>query len=152
MIDADINEREPQLALYPKDIIEKGQTGFEAYLKWKATMSIEYVETEMHLVSEELQFGGTPDAIGRIDGKLCMIDWKTSKRVYPDHLVQLAAYKHLWDLNRDDPITGGFHLLRCDKETGNFEHHYWAELDDAWEAFMHMRRLYRLMQLVGKQV
>lgn len=154
LVDAHIHNRKPEIDLYPKDIVAKGRVGFAGFLKWKDEFHVDYVETEMQLVSEEFQFGGTPDAIGRIDGKLCMIDWKTSKRVYPDHLLQLAAYKILWDENRDEEIDGPFHLLRFDKESGGFEHHHWAlgDLDEAREAFVHMRALYGLMQKVGKQV
>lgn len=152
LVDAHIHSRPPNIELYPQDIRDKGQVGFQGYLKWRETVDIEVVETEMQLVSEEFQFGGTPDCVARIDGELCMLDWKTSKRVYLDHLIQLAAYKILWDENRAAMITGPFHLLRFDKETGGFEPHKWEELHDAREAFVHMRALYRLVQVVKKMV
>jgi len=36
---------------------------------------------------------------------------------------------------------GGIHLCRFGKETGDFAHHYCPELEQAWEAFKHMRTL-----------
>lgn len=33
---------------------------------------------------------GTPDFIGKIDGELCVADWKTSKRIYAEYRLQLA--------------------------------------------------------------
>ena len=39
-------------------------------------------------------YAGTTDLIAKIDGETWMIDWKTSKDVYPDMGLQLAAYGH----------------------------------------------------------
>ncbi len=42
----------------------------------------------------------------------------------------------------DVPVTGGeFHLLRFSKEHADFAHHYWNELDDAWEQFLLLRTI-----------
>lgn len=121
------------------------QSGVDAYLQWESMTQLEIVEQEMELVSEQYQFGGSPDAIGRINGELCLIDWKTSKGVYPDFLIQLAAYNQLWIENFPDrPLTGGFHLCKFSKEHGDFAHHYWPDLSVAWDAFKHMRALYAL--------
>ena len=85
-----------------------------------------------------------------VNGKLSLGDWKTSNGVYPDHLIQLAAYKNLWEENFPNrPVEGGFHLLRFAKphhpdDPVHFAHHYWADLSMAWDAFVHMRELYDL--------
>jgi hypothetical protein len=74
---------------------------------------------------------------------LVLLDYKTSNGVYSDMLIQLAAYKNLWEENRPDlPITGGCHLLRFAKERGDFAHHYFQELDDEWEQFLLFRQAY----------
>lgn len=118
-------------------------TAFETYLKWEKAYSVEFVETEMLLVSEEYKFGGTPDAIGIVNDELCLIDWKTSNHVYTDHLIQLAAYGQLWNENNPKrPIVGGYHLCRFAKENGDFSHHYWPDLSEAWEQFKLFRKAY----------
>jgi len=118
-------------------------TAFETYLKWEQAYSVEFVETEMQLVSEEYRFGGTPDAVGVVNDELCLIDWKTSNSVYTDHLIQLAAYGQLWNENHpDQPIVGGYHLCRFAKENGDFAHHYWPDLSEAWEQFKLFRQAY----------
>jgi hypothetical protein len=102
---------------------------------------------EVPLVSGTHRFGGTPDAVGEFDAKLVLLDWKTGNSVYADYLLQLAAYKELWEENYPDhPITGGFHLCRFGKETGDFAHHYYPALDEAWEAFRYMRTLYTFVR------
>ena len=50
---------------------------------------------EQHLwfkLSEEYKYAGTADFIGYVDGKLMLLDWKTSKAIYPDMWLQLSAY------------------------------------------------------------
>ena len=132
----------------------KAQQGFANYLHWQEDNKIEVVLQEMQLVSETYKFGGCPDAMG-IDsrGDLAILDWKTSDGVYPDYLIQIAAYRHLWEENNpDQPITGGFHLLRFSKEHADFAHHYWSELDDAWEQFKLFRQAYDIDKRLKKRI
>lgn len=124
---------------------EAVQSSVKAYLKWESMTKLKIVEQEISLVSEKYQFGGTPDAIGEIDGELCMIDWKTSKSVYQDMLIQIAAYDILWHENYPDrPLTGGFHLCKFSKKYGDFSHHYWPELESAKRQFILLREAYDL--------
>ena len=133
---------------------EKAMQGFENYLQWEQNNRITIVAQEMELVSEEYKFGGCPDAIG-IDSqdRVCLLDWKTSNGVYPDYLIQMAAYKQLWEENNpDQPITGGFHLCRFSKEHADFHHHYFSELDDAWEQFKLFRKAYDIDKKLKRRV
>lgn len=121
----------------------KAINAFNTYRDWQSMTRLEIVDQEMHLVSKVHRFGGTPDAIGRFNGELCLVDWKTSNAVYGDYLMQLAAYRVLWEENHPGrPLTGGFHLCRFSKEHGDFGHHYYRELDNAWEMFKHLRAAY----------
>jgi len=147
MVEASIRGTDPASAIAEYALDEKGRVKAEsahrAYLTWASMSHLEIVDQEMLLVSEEYRFGGTPDAIGRVNGELCLVDWKTSNGVYLDFLLQLAAYKHLWEVNHPDmPLTGGFHLCKFSKDHGDFAHHYYDELDDAWEMFKALRTAY----------
>ena len=114
---------------------QDSKNAFQAYLSWESMTKLKIVEQEMSMVSK-LGFGGTPDAIGLINGELCLVDWKTSNSIYTDYLIQIAAYKHLYEEhNPDKKLTGGFHLCRFAKSHGDFAHHYFPELDLAWEQF-----------------
>ena len=128
-------------------------SAFGAYETWAKHSNLEMFETEMSLVSETHKFGGTPDAIGYTDGKLSLIDFKTSNSVYADYLIQIAAYRALWEENRPEyPITGGFHLLRFAKTNGDFAHHFYPDLSEAWELFLLYRRAYDIDKSLGKRV
>lgn len=156
MVEASIRGTHPAMAqdfinLSPEDRV-KAMNAFSMYEEWASQSSLVIVQQEMYLVSEKHRFGGTPDAIGEISGKLCLVDWKTSNGVYSDYLLQLAAYRVLWDENNPDrPLTGGSHLCRFAKEFGDFAHHYYAELDDAWTMFEHLLKAYRLDQILRKR-
>lgn len=131
---------------------EGARSAFEAYRKWASMTRLEIIEQETSMVSEAHQFGGTLDAIGRMEGELCMLDWKTSNGVYQDYLIQLAAYALLWDENRpNEPLAGGFHLCRFSKEHGDFSHHYWQNLDEAKQQFILFRQAYEIDKRLKKR-
>lgn len=145
MVECHIKGENPHAALASAmpDMREKAESSFKAYLAWESMTKLRVIEQEMQLVSEKYRYGGTPDAIGLINNELCLLDWKTSNSVYGDYLVQLAAYRNLWEeRNPDRPLAGGFHLLRFAKEYSDFAHHYYPNLDNAWRAFVLMRELY----------
>jgi len=130
----------------------KALSCFEAYREWRNQTQLVPEHTEVSLVSEQYQFGGTLDTI-LVQNKRSLGDWKSSNSIYPEYLIQLSAYKALWEENHpDQPIEGGFHLLRFSKSEGDFTHHYWPQLDDAWAAFIHMRELYDLMDKLKGRV
>lgn len=126
----------------PEDIAAKAQKAFSAFLEWAAQTHLTATHTEMPLISKVYRFGGTFDAL-LVRDKRAMGDWKTSASVYPEYLAQIAAYAILWEENfPDESIDGGFHLLRFDKEYGDFHAHWWAELDAGKRYFLHLRAAY----------
>jgi len=52
---------------------------------------------ELTVLNKDYAYAGTIDFIGEIDGKFTIADWKTSKTVYENHLLQLSAYKHAFE-------------------------------------------------------
>lgn len=144
----------PDLSGHSPDIAKKAMQGYENYIHWQEDNRIEIVYQEMELVSAIHLYGGCPDAIGRDSrGQLCILDWKTSNGVYQDYLIQIAAYRQLWEENvPTEPITGGFHLLRFSKEQADFAHHYWSELDEAWRQFVLFREAYEIDKKLKKRV
>jgi len=129
----------------------KAETAFGAYTTWLANQRAEIIACETPLVSETHRFGGTPDFLVRIDGKLAMADLKTSNSVYRDYLMQVAAYGILWNETQEEKITGGFHILRLGKENPDFGHHYFPELDGAADLFLLLRKAYDLDAILKKR-
>ena len=132
--------------------VEKARVPFHAFEQWAGDVNFTITDTEVGLVSEKYRYGGTLDAC-LIRGERSIGDWKTSNRVYADHIVQLAAYRNLWnETHPDDQASVGAHLVRFAKETGDFTHHFFADLDEAWRAFVLERELYDLMASLKRRV
>jgi len=136
---------------FDPDLVKKANKSFGAFLRWADSSNLQPTETEVSLVSEKYKYGGTLDAI-LVNGQLALGDWKTSNSVYQDYLIQLAAYGNLWNENRERQIEDGFHLIRFDKQYGDFHHHWFRELDEAWEQFTLFRRAYDLDKILKKRV
>lgn len=125
---------------------------YDAYLTWERQSKLIILEQEVGLVSKKHLFGGTLDAVGQIDGELCLLDWKTSNGLYTNFIYQISAYVNLYNENNFLPITGGAHLLKFSKDSGDFHHHYYQNLDEAWEGFLLMRRLYDIDKVLKGRV
>lgn len=158
MVEAIINDANADVKKIASDLLPnedmrfKALSSFGAYQAWAKNFGVQILEQELGLVSEKYAYGGTLDAVGIIGNQLVLLDWKTSNSVYADYLVQLAAYKNLWEENHPDrPITGGFHLLRFAKEHGDFAHHYFPNLDNAWRQFILFREAYEIDRELKKR-
>jgi hypothetical protein len=142
----------PELVGDP-DTIEKARAAFAVYEKWRSLSHLEIKRSEVALVSDQHRFGGRLDAIGTHNNELCLLDWKVANSVYADYILQLAAYGILWQENHpDEPLTGGYHLLRFSKEQGDFSHHYFPALEAEKEAFLAMVDLYRRVKEIDRRV
>lgn len=135
-----------------RSIADKAVRSFKAFLKWTEVYKFKLFKTEQQLVHNEHRFGGTIDCIANLAGELVLLDWKTSKAVYSDYLLQLGAYGLLWNANNpEEPVTS-YHLLRFDKESGDFHHHQFDELEDAQREFLLLRECYELGKKVERRV
>ena len=63
-------------------------------------------------------YGGTIDGIVKINGAYYIIDFKTSKKISPEYLLQTSAY--MWIINNRYvdglPIINGIGIIRVDKQ------------------------------------
>lgn len=153
LVEAHLRGVNPVTEGIEQSVLERGTAAFNAYLAWERQTGIKPIPLEQPLVSEIYRFGGTPDAIFQMpDGSLAMGDWKSSNAVYADYLIQLAAYRQLWEENYPDrPITGGNHICRFSKEHGDFAHHFFPNLDEAWEQFKLFLRAYEIDKQLKKR-
>jgi hypothetical protein len=82
---------------------------------------------------------------------LGLIDFKTSTKPYPDHLIALAAHGHLWEENHPQQrLTAGYHLLILPKDGSGFQHHAYDDLAPQWRLFTLYLEAYRLDKDCGK--
>ena len=136
-----------------KEAVAKGRRGYDNFLRWEEQTGLFVVSWEKPLVSEKYAYGGTPDGLFEFKGKIAMGDWKSSKRVYADNLLQLAAYWIIWEENfPDQPITDGAHIVRFSKDFGDFEHRSFDNLDVEKRQFLRLREAYEDDKLIKKRI
>lgn len=82
---------------FNQDMIDQLHNAIDAGLKFIREHEVEVVQAEAVRWSPTHGYIGTGDLIARIDGKLSVADWKTSKRLYPTIRLQLSAYKHAYE-------------------------------------------------------
>jgi hypothetical protein len=93
--------------------IFNGQTGKEeelttdewevvkTFVDWNNEVKPTYLLSERTVISKEYRYGGTLDVVVKIGDETYLIDFKTSKAIYPSHRIQLSSYKHA--LAEDNP-------------------------------------------------
>jgi len=149
MIDCHLHNRVFQTAKWPPMAIAKAEHAFLGYLDWVQQSNLSVEASEISLVSEQYQFGGTFDLIAQ-NRMRCVLDYKTSNGLYTDMLVQVAGgYSLLWNEHFPDKPLQGIDLLRISKpkrpdDPISFEHRHWsAELFPiAQRCFILMRELF----------
>jgi hypothetical protein len=142
----------PSPGLPSDEIGTRAANAFAQFLEWREQTKIEIIATEKSYVSERYQFGGTVDAIGRdMKGRIVLLDWKTSNSVYSDYLIQLAAYALLLEECAPEFTPSAFHLLRVAKETADFAHHFYGELEKEKKQFLLFRDAYELDKAIKKR-
>lgn len=141
---------EPSLEGVDPDVIPKAEGCYLAYLEWEKAHKFQMVESEVSLISEEYQYGGTIDIGAILDG-LSIIDIKTSKGVYLSMKIQVAAYGNLWRENFPDRPFSGYHILQLG-EDGSFTHHHYPDLSNEWEMFRHYLAIHKLLKDSGQTI
>jgi hypothetical protein len=127
------------------EVLARARNSFTQFIEWWENTRLTVTHTELGLMSKTHRFGGTLDAVGKDSkGRVVLIDWKTSNAVYGDYLYQLAAYAILLEENHPELNPQGYHLLRVAKESADFAHHYFGELEQEKRAFILMRELYEI--------
>lgn len=151
MIESELKNKPFAMPEVDKEIISKAESAFLNWLEWKDRVKFELVYSEISLVSEEYQFGGTIDFIPSINGKLSIFDFKTGSGIYEDHLLQIKAYQKLAFENGID-VTGGVHILLLGTEDASFRHFFFQAIPEAWEAFLCALKLHNLHKALKKMV
>lgn len=63
-----------------------------AYLKWQGDHKLETIKTEETFYNCKLNYAGTADWVGKLDGELAIGDWKTSTGIFFNYCIQGWGY------------------------------------------------------------
>ena len=122
---------------------------FAGYLQWYEKVKFKSLRNELLLVNEEMQVGGTIDCIGKMGDDLVIVDWKTSKYLYAENKLQLAAYTYMFEQAQPKANVAYGLVMRFGKEDGKFHQHVIKreKLETGIEVF---KALVKISQLKSK--
>lgn len=69
------------------------------FFKWEGENKVDYIASELQMVSEKYRYGGCCDIYASVNGKKTLIDLKTCKAIYGEHFTQVVGYKMLLEEN-----------------------------------------------------
>jgi hypothetical protein len=125
--------------------LEMAEVAFNKYLLWENLHEVKPILLEQPLVSEQHQYGGTPDNLCLLDGRTTLIDYKTGKGIYPEMMYQVAAYA--WLLTEHGYINGphSLRILRIGRdEDEGFEDREVNGASELFQVFLHCLKIYSL--------
>ena len=115
---------------------ENVASAINAFLDWEKKHKVKWLATEQIVYSKKYGYVGLLDALAVIDRKTVLVDFKTSKGVYNDHLYQVAAYRAAQEEETGKKLSGGAMIVKFDKETAEFEVHECPDHDKDFKAFL----------------
>ena len=125
-IEAWLNHDELSPEGIPADLFEKSLNGLLRFTEWWNENGFTCLTTELQMVSEEMQVGGTADIVGcHVSAQMTdriVFDIKTSKRSqywpYPETYAQVATYANMVTETTGYPVSDVW-VLRVGKEEGD---------------------------------
>lgn len=121
----------------------------ESFLLWLEKSGAEFEASEFACFNREVGYAGTCDAIVRLrDGRVIAFDYKTSGDSYPEHALQLSAYRKGEFIGMQDgsefpmPPTDGGAILIPQPDGTIAKLLEWPCGDEAFEAFSALRSVY----------
>lgn len=130
----------------PED--EQVLNGVTAFLKWVDAHSVKFKSSERIVYSKKYNYVGTMDAEAYIDGQLCVIDFKTSSNIWPEMLLQTAAYQAAAEEEDNSKFEGDRWIARFDRDTGEFEAKQFGEYKKHLQAFLSAHKLSSLYSTI----
>lgn len=134
----------------PELTTDEAKRGVEAFHEWLSAHKIEMMASERLVFSKEHYYAGTCDFVANIDGELAVGDIKTSSGIYPEMLLQTAAYQHA--LQEEKGITFPVRwIVRFDKKTGKFEAKEFRDFERDFAGFEAALKLHRTLQSIKER-
>lgn len=111
-------------------------TAINAFLSWESENKIKWIASEKIVYSRKHGHVGILDALAVINGKTCVIDFKTSNGIYSDYYYQVASYRAAHEEETGKKLDGDSIIARFDKESAEFEVKVLKSHDKDYEAFL----------------
>ncbi len=147
IIQAMVGGPEVDFSKYTGEEIEAARNAADKFRAWLVNHDMQTHMIEEQIVSERYRTGGTIDWYGELDGKMTLVDIKTSGNVYAEHVIQVAAYAQM--LKDEEYQVDEVRILRFSREDDD-DHRDMSVSDRLLEAgfniFQHLREVYDLQK------
>ena len=118
------------------------------------TVKPRLIATEQHIFSDKYQYAGTIDLVVEIDGKIWLLDIKTSNSLHTSYDLQLAAYAQAWNETHNEKVerTGILWLKASTRGEGkgdNIQGKGWQlkvvdDIEKNFKMFQNIQEIYKL--------
>lgn len=96
---------------------KEAQIGINAFLDWEKDHNVKFISSERIIYSRKYDYIGKMDIEAKVDGKVCLVDLKSSTGLYNSVRMQTAAYAKGDEEERKKKIYSGRWAIRLAKET-----------------------------------
>lgn len=118
------------------------------FIEWHRDIKLEplVIEPKQPLESVKYHFQGTPDCIGIFNGRVTVLDWKTSSRMSLTNGLQLAAYAYLYsEVYKVSMPTLGV-IVRLDEDRNSPEIKRYEPLSKYFRVFLAAKKVFDYMR------
>jgi hypothetical protein len=136
---------------YTPNQVETAENSVLKFFHWlEQKKDFRVLGSEMELISEKYQYGGTIDLYCYVDGKHTLIDLKTCKACYGEHYTQVSAYKNL--LLENGYKVDDCRILRIGRDDSEgFDDYSIPKIDAHFKRFLICRDLYEVNKELNRK-
>lgn len=118
------------------------RTWVDEFLKWKDLNVKRFIETEQLVWHNVEGYSGTLDALVELNnGKLAVLDYKTSKYIYPEHHLQVSAYLKAYEWTHSIKVDTAI-ILKFDKTGKAMQVKEIEAIDEVFKVFLCALRIW----------
>tara|TARA_Y100000310_G_scaffold305644_1_gene346035 strand:- start:221 stop:859 length:639 start_codon:yes stop_codon:yes gene_type:complete len=137
------------LSEFSQQDISTAENCMLSFYEWEKSHVLLPIILETPLSSDIYGYGGTPDFIGEINGRLELMDFKTGTGIYNESLYQLAAYRQL--AKEQGHNVEHARILRIGRDANEgFEEKLISRFNNEFQVFSHCLSIYNLQKEMKK--
>jgi hypothetical protein len=136
----------------PTKVPEPVASSLESFKRLvKAIGLTRVIASERVMYSPTWDIGGTVDIVAEVNGRIEILDLKTSKGFYDDQFIQVAAYREIWNEFNDEKAEG-VRIIRLDKRPPYlpYQKDFTAIQDLAFQVFLGLLEVAELKDKIAE--
>ncbi len=113
-----------------------------SFVEWFREFRPEVIASEYTVWNEHYRYAGTVDLKCRIDGKLWIIDFKTSADIWPPMELQVSAYKHAEPVSESERKKINLGILQVGYRRNKTKKWKFTKISDQFPLFLAARKIW----------